>query len=168
MVPTGKTETPAGDSAEWQKKPLTARPGFLARRLHQIHVALFLEECAGFDITPVQYSLLSELAQSGEREQAVLARSLWLDRTNTADVVARLKRRGLVSRRTNPADKRQRLVALTDAGRTLLNELSAPAERAHRRTVAALAPEARDLFIRQLSDLVQSAEAEGAQSPRLR
>ena len=38
--------------------PLMSRPGFLIRRLHQIHIALFLEECAGVDITPVQYTLL--------------------------------------------------------------------------------------------------------------
>jgi hypothetical protein len=33
--------------------PLWGRPGYLLRRLHQIHYALFFEECAGFDITPV-------------------------------------------------------------------------------------------------------------------
>jgi len=30
--------------------PLWARPGFLIRRLHQIHYALFFEECAAFDV----------------------------------------------------------------------------------------------------------------------
>ena len=30
-----------------------------AAPLHQIHYALFFEECAGFDITPVQYGLLT-------------------------------------------------------------------------------------------------------------
>src|SRR5262249_5333494 len=42
--------------------PLWGRPGYLLRRLHQIHYALFFEECAGFDITPVQYGLLTTLS----------------------------------------------------------------------------------------------------------
>ena len=43
----------------WQ---LEQRPGYLIRRLHQIHVALFQKECAAFEITPLQYSLLTALA----------------------------------------------------------------------------------------------------------
>jgi hypothetical protein len=33
---------------------LWARPGFLVRRLHQISVAIFMEEMASLEITPVQ------------------------------------------------------------------------------------------------------------------
>ena len=39
--------------------PLSQRPGFLIRRLHQIHVALFQEACGEFEITPLQYSATS-------------------------------------------------------------------------------------------------------------
>ena len=38
------------------------RPGFLVRRLHQIHVAIFLEECAA-DNYAGQYGLLSVLME---------------------------------------------------------------------------------------------------------
>ena len=38
---------------DWHGKPLQERPGFLIRRLHQIHVALFMEECAAESITPM-------------------------------------------------------------------------------------------------------------------
>jgi hypothetical protein len=51
-------------SADW---PLSTRPGFLVRRLHQIHISLFMEACAEFRITPLQYSVLSILAASGTR-----------------------------------------------------------------------------------------------------
>jgi hypothetical protein len=49
----------------WHAKPLQERPGFLIRRLHQIHTALFADECAGESITPVQYSILIALDQMG-------------------------------------------------------------------------------------------------------
>src|SRR5262245_10804198 len=75
--------------------PLWARPGYLLRRLHQIHYALFFEECAGFDITPVQYGLLTTLSLNPDLDQNSLARELGIDRTNVADVLSRLARRGL-------------------------------------------------------------------------
>src|SRR5262245_30531919 len=62
--------------------PLWARPGFLIRRLHQIHYALFFEECAAFDITPVQYGLLTTLAANPDLDQNSLCRELGIDRTN--------------------------------------------------------------------------------------
>jgi hypothetical protein len=45
----------------------------LIRRLHQIHVAIFLEECAAFNITPVQFSLLKALSPGAEMDQATIA-----------------------------------------------------------------------------------------------
>jgi hypothetical protein len=41
---------------------LGQRPGFLVRRLHQIHLALFAEECKAFGVTPAQYSILTAAA----------------------------------------------------------------------------------------------------------
>jgi hypothetical protein len=38
---------------------LARRPGFLIRRLHQMHLALFAEACGAFGATPVQYSILT-------------------------------------------------------------------------------------------------------------
>src|SRR5262249_56254952 len=71
---------------------LWGRPGYLLRRLHQIHYALFFEECAGFDITPVQYGLLTTLSLNPDLDQNSLARELGIDRTNVADVLNRLAR----------------------------------------------------------------------------
>ncbi len=152
----------------WRAQSLLARPGFLIRRLHQIHVALFLEECAGHNITPVQYSLLTELAQHGESEQAEVARALGIDRTNVADVAARLERRGLLLRRINPADKRSRLIILTSAGTAFLEALDESAERAHGRTVEALPARQREAFVQALALLVEGGNDMGRAMLKLR
>ena len=52
---------------------LWARPGFLIRRLHQLHIAVFLEECAEFDVTPVQYAVLSVLYDGEALDQVSVA-----------------------------------------------------------------------------------------------
>ncbi|MET0278596.1 MAG: MarR family transcriptional regulator, partial [Pseudorhodoplanes sp.] len=73
---------------------LAHRPGFLIRRLHQIHTALFIEECADFNVTPVQYSVLTAIAEQSAMEQARLAQEVGVDRATLANVVARLEVRG--------------------------------------------------------------------------
>lgn len=142
-------------SGDWHGKPLQERPGFLIRRLHQIHVALFMEECAAESITPVQYSILTALEHMGTAEQVVLSGAVGLDTTNVADVLARLERQKMVKRRMSPRDKRMKVVSLTDTGRALLQRIDAGAARAHERTLAALSPTARARFMRDLARLVE-------------
>jgi MarR family transcriptional regulator, lower aerobic nicotinate degradation pathway regulator len=141
-------------SDDWHDKPLQQRPGFLIRRLHQIHVALFIEECGSERITPVQYSILSALAQMGSAEQIALSDAVGLDPTNVADVLARLERQKIVKRKVSARDKRMKAVTLTEAGRRLLRRVDAGAARAHERTLAALKPAERARFMRDLTRLV--------------
>jgi len=110
----------AGEASQWRHTALDARPGFLIRRLHQIHVALFVEECAPEGITPVQYSILTALEQMGPSEQIALSRAVGLDRANTADVIGRLVERRFIQRRGSRTDKRKKVAELTDVGRALL------------------------------------------------
>lgn len=53
--------------------------------------------------------------------QQALAGSVGLDKTTMVATVDELERDGLVERRADPADRRVRLVALTDTGRTALD-----------------------------------------------
>jgi MarR family transcriptional regulator, lower aerobic nicotinate degradation pathway regulator len=135
---------------------LGQRPGFLIRRLHQIHLALFAEECKAFGVTPVQYSILTVAAAQPGLDQAALANEVGMDRTTMADVLARLERRGLISRSRIDQDARRKLVHATIAGQRLLARMDRPAQRAHERTVAALAPKERAAFIDALRRLVEA------------
>lgn len=148
---TKRSDAPPDD---WHDKPLQQRPGFLVRRLHQIHVALFIEECGSERITPVQYSILSALDQMASAEQIALSDAVGLDPTNVADVLARLERQKLVKRKVSARDKRMKAVTLTEAGRRLLRRVDAGAARAHERTLAALKPAARARFMRDITRLV--------------
>lgn len=148
--------------------PLADRPGFLVRRLHQIHVALFAEECAKFRITPVQYSLLTALERDAPLDQVSLAREIGIDRANCTDVLRRLEERRLVQRKASPADSRAKLCELTPAGRKLLGRMVAAAQRAHDRTIAALPAREREAFVRSLARLVEANNELGRTPLRLR
>jgi MarR family transcriptional regulator, lower aerobic nicotinate degradation pathway regulator len=143
---------------------LASRPGFLIRRLHQIHLSLFAEECAAFKVTPVQYSILTAVAARPGLEQAALAQEVGIDRATLANVVARLARRGLVKRVQGKQDRRLKHVLPTAACRKLLRQIEEPARRAHERTIDALKPRERDGFLRALAHLV-SAGNEHSRAP---
>ncbi|WP_024506484.1 MarR family transcriptional regulator [Bradyrhizobium sp. ARR65] len=133
---------------------MSQRPGFLIRRLHQIHVALFQEACGRFEITPLQYSLLSALEVRGTADQTTLAADIALDRTTTTGALKRLAARNLVERAVDQNDRRARMCKLTAAGTALLNKIEASARAAHRATIANLSERERALFIDMMQRIV--------------
>jgi DNA-binding MarR family transcriptional regulator len=135
--------------------PLWARPGYLLRRLHQIHYALFFEECTAFDITPVQYGLLTTLSLNPDLDQNSLGRELGIDRTNVADVLARLAKRGLVERHRSKQDKRMVLARLTPSGQRATDEMYSAMLKAQNRLLAPLTAGERKAFIDTLLRLIE-------------
>jgi MarR family transcriptional regulator, lower aerobic nicotinate degradation pathway regulator len=134
--------------------PLEQRPGYLIRRLHQIHVALFQEKCAAFEITPLQYSLLTALARRGIADQTTLATDIALDRTTTTGALKRLQLRRLVDRSTARHDRRSQLCRLTKAGNMLLKKMEEPARMAHLDTIAELSRADQRRFIAMMQKIV--------------
>jgi len=158
---TPQAETPPDGFA------LRHRPGFLIRRMHQIHLALFAEECAAFDLTPVQFSIMTVAATQPDLDQVKLAQEVGVDRATMANVVARLETKGMVRRRHAAKDKRVRLVSLTPQGAALLDRMRPAAQRAHDRTIAALPAADRDLFMALLTRLVDAQNDFGRAPLRL-
>jgi DNA-binding MarR family transcriptional regulator len=147
---------------------LADRPGFLIRRLHQIHVTLFSEACAAFSITPVQYSVMTALEREGPLDQMSLASEVGIDRANATDVVRRLEERRLIARAASPDDSRLKICSLTAAGRRLAARMRPAVEAAHARTIAALPRTERAAFVASLRRLVQANNALGRTKLRLR
>lgn len=160
-MPQSKPRSRTNEKRASDRAHLWSRPGYLIRRLHQIHLALFLEECKEYSVTPVQYSVLAALDGNRVLDQVSLGAEVGLDRTNVADVLARLERRGLLVRRPDPEDARARLASLTPKGKQLVQRMGMPLRRAQERLLAPLSREERDALISMLSTLVQANNAFG-------
>jgi DNA-binding MarR family transcriptional regulator len=151
MLPTAKKRRGETAHKPW---PLEQRPGFLIRRLHQIHVALFQEACSAFEMTPLQYSLLSALAARGTADQTTLAADIALDRTTTTGALKRLEARNLVERPVSDDDRRARICKLTAAGAALLSKIETAAREAHRATLGNLNKAEQAAFIAMMQRIV--------------
>ncbi len=154
MRNTARTPDDEGTLTLFERMPLWSRPGYLIRRMHQIHHALFFEECKDFNITPVQYGVMTALKYSPDLDQHSLGLELGIDRTNAADVLVRLEKRGLVSRRRSTEDKRMVLARLTPEGAQVTDDMLAAMQRAQDRLMEPLLPQERNAFITMLIRLI--------------
>ncbi len=156
-LPVSKKALPDDITPEvFSSHGLWSRPGFLVRRLNQIHDAMFFEECAESSITPVQYGILTVLSQNPWLDQTTIGFELGLDRTTSADVIKRLEDKGWLERRINPTDKRSRQANITAAGFALMESLRERMAKSQQRLIEPLSPANRKLFLSLLTELVEA------------
>jgi DNA-binding MarR family transcriptional regulator len=140
---------------------LLQRPGFLIRRLHQIHLAIYFQHCEKFNTTPVQSSILQVLNAQPGIDQLTLAAEIGLDRTTVSNVLTRLEERDLVTREVDSRDRRTKRASLTRAGKSILKDMQASIDAAHLELISPLPPADRKRFLRQLLQLVQANNDKG-------
>lgn len=103
------------------------------------------------------YVVLLSLDDEPVRTQAAFAEAIGADKTRIIDVLDDLQGRGLISRVPDPADRRARLLALTDAGRTLRDAAQADIQRNEERLLALLPDAEKHRFLRTLQRLTKAA-----------
>ncbi len=131
------------------------RPGYLVRRLHQLHVALFMGQVAKGEVTPIQYGLLSILVNRPGIDQSMLGEELGLDPANIAEILKRLEARQLISREIDPANRRRKLCAATREGEQFVARYQKDMQHSQQQLLSPLAPHERELFMNLLMRLVQ-------------
>ena len=131
------------------------RPGFLVRRLQQIWVAVFINECMDAEITPVQWGVLSMVSENPGVGQIEISEELGLDRSNVANVVERLVNRGLLRQRLSPTDQRKKVITITSGGEKVMAHVEGCAQRAQRKILGPLNDHEREVFIELLTRLVR-------------
>lgn len=104
------------------------------------------------------YQTLCEVVRGSQPSQLALANRLGIDRTVMTYLIDDLVEAGLVERRPNPDDRRQRQVVATDRGRTLVADACERVSRAESDLLGAL-DESERQRLRQL--LAKAACAHG-------
>jgi DNA-binding MarR family transcriptional regulator len=135
-------------------KMVYERPGYLISRLHQMAVSVFLEEMAAFDITPKQYGTLAVVGTFPGIEQAGVANRIGNDKATVGGIIDRLVARELMSRQTDPDDRRLKKLYLTPKGVSLLDEAHPTMRKAQERMLEPFSGEERDTFIQMMKRLV--------------
>ncbi|MBR0702720.1 MarR family transcriptional regulator [Bradyrhizobium sp. 62B] len=131
-----------------------AAPGYLFRRMQQIAVSIFMEECKAFDLTPVQYAALIAIHTHPGIDATRLSAVIAFDRSTLGSVIERLQAKDFVERKPAPEDKRIKLLYLTKSGAAILREIIPAVERAQARMLEPLKPADRKTLMALMSQLV--------------
>ena len=129
-------------------------PGYLFRRMQQIAVAIFMEECRAHDLTPVQYAALVAIRTHPGIDATRLSAVIAFDRSTLGSVIERLQAKQWIERKPAAEDKRVKLLHLTKSGTALLREIMSSVDRAQARMLQPLKAGDRKILLTLLTQLV--------------
>ena len=136
-------------------------PEQVGERYLAVHHRMFRavnDEMAGCGLSMARTKVLRRLCEQGPTRQSVLAADFALSPHSITDIVDGLERLGLAQRRPDPVDRRAKLVAITDAGRTALDAANATWERVLTQIFGSLSEADRETLLRLLASLDEAAE----------
>jgi DNA-binding MarR family transcriptional regulator len=96
---------------------------------------------AGCDITVELWTLLINIRNAEGQSQRQLAELVYLDKTTIARLAAGLEKKGLISRKSVSADRRQKRLVITARGTALLAALKPVALAAQQQVLQDLDPD---------------------------
>ncbi len=131
-----------------------SKPGYLFRRMQQIAVSIFVEECRAYDLTPVQYAALVAIRTHPGIDATRLSAVIAFDRSTLGNVIERLQAKQYIERKPAPEDKRVKLLYLTRSGTALLRDIMPSVDRAQARMLQPLKPADRRALLALLTQLV--------------
>jgi DNA-binding MarR family transcriptional regulator len=131
-----------------------AQPGYLFRRMQQIAVAIFVEECRAFDLTPVQFAALVAIHTHPGIDATRLSAVIAFDRSTLGNVIERLENKGFIERKPSREDRRVKLLYLTKSGAALLRDIMPAVECSQARILEPLKPADRKTLMTLLTQLV--------------
>jgi DNA-binding MarR family transcriptional regulator len=133
-------------------------PGHLIRRAQQFAVAIFMEETADFDITPVQFAMLNALMDAPGTDQVTLAARVAFDPATSGSVIGRLEAKGWVRREADEHDRRRKLLWVTPQGEQTVQQMKKAVIKAQTRILKPLTAAEREQMVHLLDKLVAGHE----------
>jgi DNA-binding MarR family transcriptional regulator len=143
------------DAAAPPPPRLAGRPTWLVSQVARHGDRLVGEALAADGVRKHHFRVLVALDDHGASSQADIGRTLSIDRSDLHAVLNDLERDDLVRRTPDERDRRRNLVALTPAGRRVLQRLDARVEAAQQELLAPLDAGERE----QLQELLRRVDA---------
>ncbi|MDP5227103.1 MULTISPECIES: MarR family transcriptional regulator [Arthrobacter] len=130
-----------------------ARIGFLLAQLGAHAADIFAEQTRSLGITPSEAGVIRIVARNPGISQRALADRLGAVQSRVVTLVDRLESAGLVSRTRSESDRRMQLLALTNAGESMLGGLRQAAEEQEKQLTSGFTEEQKTALFELLSAL---------------
>ncbi|GGF51246.1 MarR family transcriptional regulator [Marmoricola endophyticus] len=129
---------------------------YLLKHAHLRLTGLVDAGLAPYDIDGKDFGVLRVVATGEPKSQAAVAQILAIDRTTMVALVDALERKGVVTRRPDPADRRRNVVELTEQGRTTYDKAAEAYAAAEQELLAPLEEARASDLARLLRELVSA------------
>lgn len=139
---------------------LTDAPGHLLRRAQQYAVDVYAREVGADGLTPRQFAVLVTVEQNEGLSQTDLVRLTGIDRSTLADMISRLIKRGLLTRKRTESDQRANAVRITASGLRALKAALPGVRRAEAHVLDPLPAGQRRSFLNALAIMASAADAQ--------
>lgn len=123
------------------------------------------DEMSASGLSMTRTKMLRRLHEQGPSRQSVLAADFELSPRSITDIVDGLERLGLAERRPDPADRRAKLVAITEAGQSALDIANVTRERLLTQIFGGLTEDDRATLFRLLGRLDEAVQQVTTTSP---
>jgi DNA-binding MarR family transcriptional regulator len=123
-----------------------ASPAFLLAQVGAHAAAKFAERLSAINLSPPHAGILRVVHTSGGISQQSLAEHLRILPSRLVVLIDELEERGMVERRTDPADRRSYALHLTDEGRDTMKAIGRVARDHQDTLLASLSAQERDLL----------------------
>lgn len=128
-------------------------PAFLIAQIGAHAASKFAERLVPLDLTPADAGILRILGMRQDLPQAALAERLGMFPSRLVLVLDDLERRRLITRETNPEDRRANILRLTETGAKLLGAVARVAHAHEQALLAGLSQEQRAELLQLLSSI---------------
>jgi len=129
---------------------LKSSPGHLLRRAQQYANDLYAKGVGASGPTPRQFEVLFAVSQNEGLSQTDLVRETGIDRSTLADMIARMIKKGLLSRKRTKDDARANAVSITPSGKRMLASAMASVNKAEAATLGVLPKAQQSAFMKAL------------------
>ncbi|WP_280397388.1 MarR family winged helix-turn-helix transcriptional regulator [Nocardia carnea] len=109
------------------------------------------EQLRSLDLAPRHLSLLSLLLLDGPQTVSQLAERLSVAPTTVSLIVSELSRKDVLERREDEADRRRRIIDISDEARSAVSQWLSPGAHAWRQALEPLTPAQRRLVVDTLN-----------------
>ena len=136
-------------------------PEQVGERYLAVHHRMFRavnDQMSDCGLSMARTKVLRRLHEQGPTRQSVLAADFELSPHSITDIVDGLERLGLAERRPDPADRRAKLVAITEAGEASLAVANATWERLLTQIFGSLSLDDQATLLRLLGSLDEAAQ----------
>ena len=113
-------------------------------------------ESQGFNITPEQFLVMDTLWDEGVLTQQQIADYMLKDKNSVVKLVDGLEERNLVRRTSNPKDRRQNLIEVTEYAMSIKDKVTKVAMEAVDKIINGIAKEDLQSFIKVLSKMAEN------------